>query len=108
MANDPNNYSDSDPTQYANLGGSGEAYSEYTGPTYREPAGYGQAPAPLPPKRPWNQNPLALIALGVLSAAILALLVYAVVKFTGSGSSAPASTSAVSYTHLTLPTIYSV
>lgn len=98
MANEPNDYSESDPTQYANYGGSGEAYSEYTGPTYPEPAGYGQAPAPIPPKRPWNQNPLALVALGVLSAAILALLVYAVVRFTNSGTSSPSGTSTATST----------
>lgn len=95
---DENNYSESDPTQYANYGGAGgEAYSEYDSAAYSTgPTGYGQAP--LPPRKPWHQKPAVLVALGVLSATILALLVFAVVKFVGSDSSkpTPAGTTATS------------
>ncbi|MGV1087551.1 MAG: hypothetical protein ACOYBX_06180 [Mycobacterium sp.] len=89
-------YSESDPTQYANYGGTGgEAYSEYDSPAYSTgPTGYGQTPPP--PRRPWHQKPAVLVALGVLSAAILALLVFAVVKFVGSDSSTPAGTTSTS------------
>ncbi len=92
---DPNNYSESDPTQYANVG-SGEAYSEYGPPTgaYGAPVGYGQSPAPVPPPPPWHHRPAVLVGLGVLTAAVLTLLVYAVVKFTTAGTSeSPAVTS---------------
>lgn len=98
---DPGNYSESDPTQYANYGGtSGEAYSEYGSavqPT--TPTGYGQTPPP--PRPPWHQKPAVLVGLGVLTAAILALLVYAVVKFVGSDSTTPAVTSTTSSTPAT-------
>ena len=44
---DDPNYSDSDPTQYANYGSTGgEAYSDYHQSGYRPPTGYGQAPPP--------------------------------------------------------------
>lgn len=95
---DPNNYSDSDPTQYANYGGTGgEAYSDYQQPGYDQPGygqptGYGQVPEPEPPT-PWHRKPVALIGLGVLTAVVLAFLVYAVVKFTSGDSSSPAVTS---------------
>lgn len=87
---DPGDYSESDPTQYANYG-SGEAYSEYGSavePTV--PAGYGQTPPA--PHTSWHQKPAVLVGLGVLTAAILALLVYAVVKFVGSDTSTPTTT----------------
>ncbi len=46
---DPNNYSDSDPTQYANYGGTGgEAYSDYQQSGYGAPTGYGDYPPPPP------------------------------------------------------------
>lgn len=88
---DPNNYSDSDPTQYANYGGTGgEAYSDYQRSEYGPPTGYGAYPPPEP--TPWYRKPAALVGLGVLTAIILALLVYAIVKFTGSGGSNPTTT----------------
>ena len=97
---DPDNYSESDPTQYANYGGTGgEAYSEYGPPTgYTAPgvpvASTGRYPATPPPPAPWHQRPAVLVGLGVLTAAVLALLVYAVVKFTTAGTSeSPAVTS---------------
>ena len=90
-------YPASDPTQYANYGGTGgEAYSEYGPPTgYPSPTGRtARYPDPVPPPTPWFQRPAALIGLGVLSAAMLALLVFAVVKFTNAGTSqSPAVTS---------------
>ena len=90
-SDDPNNYSDGDPTQYANYGGTGgEAYSDYQQSEHGTPTGYGGYPPPDP--TPWYRKPAALVGLGVLTAVILALLVYAIVKFTGSGSSGPATT----------------
>lgn len=95
---DPNNYSDSEPTQYAGYGeyrgseSGGEAYSEYGTQGYQPPTGYGQYPVPQPPHTPWFQRPAALVGLGVLTAALLALLVYAVVTFTNSGNTKPAGT----------------
>lgn len=88
---DDSPYSDGDPTQYANYGGtSGAAYSEYYEPG---PGPYpGQYPAPEPPD-PWYRRPAALVGLGALTAVLLALLVYAVVKFAGGDSSGPAGTS---------------
>ncbi|MGY4710938.1 hypothetical protein ACXDF8_15475 [Mycolicibacterium sp. CBM1] len=100
---DPSNYSDSDPTQYANLGGAGgEAYSDYQQPDYGQPTSYGQYPPPEP--TPWYRKPAALVGLGVLTAIVLAFLVYAVVKFTGSGGSSPAGTSTSSTTSATSST----
>ena len=93
----PDDYPASDPTQYANYGGTGgAAYSEYGPPTgYPGTAGPTERyPDPVPPPTPWFQRPAALIGLGVLSAAMLALLVFAVVKFTNAGTSqSPAVTS---------------
>ncbi len=92
---DDPNYSESDPTQYANYGGTGgHAYSEYQQSGYGPPTGYGQAPPPEP--TPWYRKPAALVGLGVLTAIVLALLVYAVVKFTGNSGSSPAGTSTTS------------
>ena len=97
---DPHEYSDSDPTQYADFGGSGgQAYSEYSAPAYNEPStayppptGYG--PVAEPPLPAWHHRPAVLIGLGVLTAALLALLIYAIVSFTNAGSSTtPAVTS---------------
>ena len=95
---DPGDYPENEPTQYANYGGTGgQAYSEYGPPTGYQPAPTGyveyQAP-PTPPPAPWHQRPAVLVGLGVLTAALLALLVYAVVAFTNSSNSpAPAGTS---------------
>lgn len=90
-------YPSSDPTQYANYGGTGgSAYSEY-GPPTGYPGGAGPAernPDPVSSPTPWFQRPAALIGLGVLTAAVLALLVFAVVRFTNAGTSqSPAVTS---------------
>lgn len=89
---DPNN----DPTQYANYGGSsGQAYSDYT----HDQPGHGQ---PIPsnhvPPAPstWHRQPAVLIGLGVVTAVVLAFLVYAVVKFVGVDTPGPAGTSATS------------
>ena len=99
-SDDPNNYSDSDPTQYANYGGTGgEAYSDYQQPGYDAPVGYGGYPPPEP--TPWHRKPAALIGLGVLTAAVLALLVYAIVKFTGGDGAGPAATTTSSTTSTT-------
>ncbi|MFM9035877.1 MAG: hypothetical protein ACKOQ4_16620 [Mycobacterium sp.] len=95
---DPGNYPENEPTQYANYGGTGgQAYSEYGPPAGHQPAptGYGHYQAPVaPPPPPWHQRPAFLVGLGVLTAALLALLVYAVVKFTNSGNTpSPGATS---------------
>jgi hypothetical protein len=93
-SNDPDK-SDSDPTQYANYGGTGgEAYSDYQQTGYEPQTGYGDHPPPEP--TPWYRKPVALVGLGVLTAVIMAFLVYAVVKFTGSGGSSPAGTTTTS------------
>ena len=93
---DPDNYSEGDPTQYANYGGTGgHAYSEYGEPGYDQlPADqYGRYPGAEPPPS-WHHRPAVLIGLGVLTAALLALLFYAIVSFTNAGSSTkPAVTS---------------
>ncbi|MCI4673751.1 hypothetical protein [Candidatus Mycolicibacterium alkanivorans] len=68
---DPNNYSDSD----------------YQQSGHQPQTGYGQYPPPEP--TPWYRKPAGLVGLGVLSAVVLALLVYAVVKFAGSSGSSP-------------------
>lgn len=90
-SDDPSDYSDA--TQYADYGGTGgQAYSEYDGPAYDlPPAGYGPPTtghgpyaAPIPPA--WYQRPVALVGLGALTAALLALLIYAIVKFTSAES----------------------
>ena len=100
---EPGNYSEGDPTQYANYGGTGgEAYSEYgteygTQPGYQPPTGYGQVPPPVA-QASWFQRPAALVGLGVLTAALLALLIYAIVRFTGAGPSGPTVTPASSAT----------
>lgn len=92
---DSGDYPASEPTQYADYGTAGEAYSEYGPPT-----GYGHYGVPVPPTQlapapiPWHQRPAVLVGFGVLTAVVLALLVYAVVKFTTAGNSeSPAGTS---------------
>ena len=95
---DPNNYSDSDPTQYANYGGTGgEAYSDYQQSGYGAPTGYGDYPPP-PEPTPWYRKPAALVGLGVLTALVLALLIYAIVQFTSSSGSSPTTTTTTSPT----------
>jgi cytoskeletal protein RodZ len=71
-----------EPTQYANYTGTGSA-------GYSESAAYSesydqQSPdqyASPQPSRAWYQRPAALVGLGVLTAAMLALLIYAIVDF---------------------------
>jgi hypothetical protein len=97
-------YPASDPTQYANYGGTGgAAYSEY-GPPTGYPGTAGRYPDPVPPPTPWFQRPAALIGLGVLSAAVLALLVYAVVTFTNAGTSQSPAVTSGSITTSSAPT----
>jgi len=90
----PNN----DPTQYANYGGSsGQAYSDYP---HDEP-GYGSPTQPdqaQPQASTWHRQPAVLIGLGVLTAVVLAFLVYAVVKFVGGDASGPAGISSTPVT----------
>jgi hypothetical protein len=89
---DPNEYSDQDPTQYANYtgdtGSGGQAYSEYQGPEYNQvdygdPTGYGQAPEPTP----WFKKPPVLVGLGAVAVIVLAGLIYLVTGLTGDSSS---------------------
>lgn len=78
-----------DPTQYANYGGSSsQAYSDYG----HDQPGYGQPDyrQPAPAASTWHRKPAVLIGLGVLTAVVLAFLVYAVVKFVGVDTSGPA------------------
>ena len=82
-----------DATQYANYGGaSTAAYSE----------SYDQSPAPQP--RAWHHNPAALVGLGVLTVAVLALFIYAVVDLTTSEKSRPTVTTVTSTAALPSPT----
>jgi hypothetical protein len=114
---DPDNYPESDPTQYADYGGSGgQAYSEvgpaqppvYGQPTGYDPAAKGYAPqtgyGPYPGAEAgpaWHHRPAVLIGLGALTAALLALLIYAIVSFTNAG---PSTTPAVTSTGSAAPT----
>lgn len=101
MARTPeDDYPDSDPTQYAGYRdpAAGQAYSEYGNQAYGEPTGYNQYPPAVPATTPWYQRPAALVGLGVLTAAVLALLVYAIVRFTTSGDSAPTGSTTTSAT----------
>ena len=91
----------SDPPQYANYGGSSsQAYSDYTHdqPGYGQPGygqpGYGQPGADnqAPEPSTWHRRPAVLIGLGVLTAVVLAFLVYAVVKFVGVDTPGPGRT----------------
>lgn len=75
-----------DETRYANYGGTGSAaYSE----SYEH---LSEPPSP----RAWYQNPAGLVGLGILTAAMLALLIYAVVDFTTAEKSRPAVTTVTS------------
>ncbi|MFN8090260.1 MAG: hypothetical protein U0R81_15045 [Mycobacterium sp.] len=95
-----------DPTQYANYGGSSsQAYSDYAHdqPGYGQPGheqpGYGQLGADTQAAAStWHRKPAVLIGLGVLTAVVLAFLVYAVVKFVGVDTSGPAVTPGTSAT----------
>ena len=101
---DPSNYSDSEPTQYANYGGTGgEAYSEVEpAVAFGPPTGYETGPGSYPPEppTPWYRKPAGLVGLGVLTAGVLALLVYAIVKFTANDATSPTLTSTTSPTRV--------
>jgi hypothetical protein len=103
---DPDNYPESDPTQYANYGATGgEAYSEYGHPTGYSPSPItGRYPDAVPPPTPWYQRPAALVGLGALTAAVLALLVYAVVRYTTAGTSQSPAVTSSSVTTPSAPT----
>lgn len=60
--------------------------------------GYGERPGePDPGSRPWHRRPAALVALGVLVAALLALVIFGLVELTREGGgSTPTSTSTTS------------
>ena len=98
IPDDPNDYSEGDPTQYANYGGAGgqaySEYSEYSGPAYDQtPTGY-PPPPDLASTRRLSHRPPGIAqrsdpASALLTAALLALLIYAIVSFTNAGSSAP-------------------
>lgn len=95
---DPNN----EPTQLAGYGYNGngnygeQAYSEYREPTGRRP----EWTEPPPPRTPWYLRPVALIGLGVLTALLIALLVWGMVRLVNKepSPSAPATSSVTSTT----------
>ena len=89
----PGDEAGADATQYANYGGaSTAAYSE----------SYEQSSASQP--RAWYHNPAALVGLGVLTAAVLALFIYAVVDLTTAEKSRPTVTTVTSTAALPSPT----
>ena len=89
----PDDEAGADATQYANYGGaSTAAYSE----------SHDQSPAPQP--RAWYHNPAALVGLGVLTVAVLALFIYAVVDLTTAEKSRPTVTTVTSTAALPSPT----
>ncbi len=96
---DPNN----EPTQMAgyHYGGNGNYgepayYSEYREPTGRQP----EPTEPPPPRTPWYLRPVALVGLGVLTAILIALLVWGMVRLLNKEPSptAPATSSVTSTT----------
>jgi len=95
---DPNN----EPTQMAgyDYGGNGN----YGEPAYysesREPSGRQPAWTQPPPPTPWYLRPVALVGLGVLTALLIALLVWGMVRLVNKEPSptAPATTSVTSTT----------
>lgn len=96
---DPNN----EPTQMAGYGYGGNGnygeqgyYSEYREPTGRQP----EWSAPPPPPTPWYLRPVALVGLGVLTALLIALLVWGMVRLVNKepGSTTPSTTSVPSIT----------
>jgi len=85
-----------EPTQYANYGGTGAAaYSESADQATDPTGGYDPYLSDLP-RRAWHHKPAVLIGLGVLTAAMLALLIYAIVDFTTAEKSGPAVTTVTS------------
>lgn len=90
----PDDEAGADATQYANYGGAGTAaYSE----------SYDQSPAPQP--RAWYHNPAALVGLGGLTVAVLALFIYAVVDLTTAEKSRTTVTTVTSTAALPSPTV---
>ena len=88
----PDDDSGADETQYANYGGaSTAAYSE----------SHDQSPALQ--SRAWYHNPAALVGLGGLTVAVLALFIYAVVDLTTAEKSRTAVTTVTSTTTLPSP-----
>ncbi|OBK81123.1 hypothetical protein A5649_11675 [Mycolicibacter heraklionensis] len=94
---DPNN----EPTQMAgyDYGGNGNYgepayYSEYREPTGRQP----EWTDPPPPPTPWYLRPVALVGLGVLTAILIALLVWGMVRLVNKEPipTAPATSSVTS------------
>jgi hypothetical protein len=85
-----------EPTQYANYGGTeAAAYSESADQANNPDGGYDPYFSDLP-RRAWYHKPAVLIGLGVLTAAMLALLIYAIVDFTTAEKSRPAVTTVTS------------
>jgi hypothetical protein len=80
--NDPNYYSDSEPTAYANYGTGGYAEQGYPG----EPT--QQAAYPPEPETPWYRKPAALVALGAVAALLVAAIIYVAFNM-GDDDSAP-------------------
>ncbi|GFG71865.1 hypothetical protein [Mycolicibacter senuensis] len=70
-------------------------YSEYRDPTGSQP---GWSEPPEPPPAPWYLRPLALIGWGVLTALLIATLVWSMVRLVNkdSGDTTPATTSVTS------------
>ncbi|CAJ1496912.1 hypothetical protein [[Mycobacterium] holstebronense] len=96
-ADDPNN----EPTQMAgyDYGGNGNYgepayYSEHCEPTGRQP----EWTEPPPPPTPWYLRPVALVGLGVLTAILIALLVWGMVRLVNKEPipTAPATSSVTS------------
>ena len=93
---DSPDYPGVEPTQYANYGGTGAAaYSESADNANDPTGGYDPYLSDLP-RRAWFHKPAVLISLGVLTAAMLALLIYAIVDFTTAEKSRPAITTVTS------------
>jgi len=93
---DSPDYPGVEPTRYANYGGTGAAaYSESADNANDPTGGYDPYLADLP-RRAWFHKPAVLIGLGVLTAAMLALLIYAIVDFTTAEKSRPAITTVTS------------
>ncbi len=81
---------------YGGNGNYGEPayYSEYREPTGRQP----EPTEPPPPRTPWYLRPVALVGLGVLTAILIALLVWGMVRLLNKEPSptAPATSSVTS------------
>lgn len=107
---DPNN----EPTQLASSSGgpadtgTGSAYTAYGSEQQDYPSAYpepvGQPPAPpappAPPPTPWYLRPAAMIGWGVLSAILITVLVWSMVRLLSKepGHTSPATTSVTSVT----------